>query len=175
MNSKPLCESLEGASTTRWGPELNAALIFDCPRPGTFTTRSRGKDTKYPVFCVGSTWITMSVSERCPPSVDASPKAAFSSVFWAVLTFTRGISSILRSMNTFTPTTPPTTSGKATASASAKRPSRTRENDGVIEQVIVSATAEVPGSYRKNGAADHRATTLRVVNRPGAAALLAAL
>src|SRR5262249_42407581 len=100
------------------------------------------------------------------------------SVFSAVFTFTRGISSILRSMKTFTPTTPATTRGNATASATAQRPSRTRGNDGVIEQVIVPAQAEVPGSQRKTEARRHRPATLRQMppgGAPTAAALLAAL
>src|SRR5262249_48340422 len=45
-----------------------------------------------------------------------------------VLTLTRGIESILRSMKTLTATTPARTSGRAIASASAKRPSTTRTN-----------------------------------------------
>src|SRR5262249_174220 len=100
------------------------------------------------------------------------------SVFSAVFTFTRGISSILRSMKTFTPTTPATTRGNATASATAKRPSRTRGNDRVIEQVIVPAEAEVPGSHRKTEAGRHGTATLRQMTpggAPTAAALLAAL
>ncbi len=113
----------------------------------------------------------MSVSERCPPSLDASPKAARSSgvctwarvsdpmrrklagwpgsVFSAVLTFTRGISSIFRSMNAFTPTTPPRTSGTDTASATAKRPSRTRGNERVIEGVMLPARAPILRSLER--------------------------
>jgi hypothetical protein len=93
----------------------------------------------------------MIVSERCPPASAGLPKACCSagdrsakarvsdpinkkfagapgSVSAAVLTLMRGIESILRSMKTLTPTTPISTSGSATASASANRRSTTRTN-----------------------------------------------
>src|SRR5262249_46123750 len=51
------------------------------------------------------------------------------SVSPAVLTLTRGISSTFVSMYLFTPTMPAVTRGSEIASATAKRPNRTRTND----------------------------------------------